>query len=1594
MQIFLKFGLLMVTVLVIQSCSDNFSKSGVRDRSSKTAALTSTVDAAGNYSAQMDSSSSLTQTVRASSGSVAGSALSMPPGALAFPVSVTIGAGGSLTSSSTSAQLGLSDNTATSAGPAVSFIPSTAIQASSPFTLSIPVTSGTGLNLDGTSSDENIVVIYKWITVINGESSYSVGILPRSELVLTGKAVQFQTTRFGTFQVATTKIKITEKIEKQTIVPPVMKSAIFTPLAVTYTLAAAIYRVNTAITSNTVTYTGGAPDEFSVTPALPTGLSISSTTGAITGTGTVISAAAVYTVTAKNEAGSVESKLSIRVASAASPTVSLTSDAANPTSATTFTVTATFSEDVTGFDVSDLTASNATLSSFSGSGSAYSVVVSPTAAGALTVNLAAGAAINDSGTTNSAATQFSRTYALANPSVTLSTSAGAATNGPFTVSATFSETVTGFVIGDITPTNAALTAFSGSGTTYTFLVTPTTNGNVTIDIAANVAQSATSQSNTAATVLTVTYDNIAPTIAFSSVAGGSPGSTLTPTILGTGSETSTVTLYYDAGCVTSKSAGTANTVFASPGIMVNANVGSNTTTTIYGVAIDTAGNASTCTNLVIYTHDSAVPTVTAVTSTKTDGSYKVGEVIGITVTFSESVTVTGTPTLTLETGVTDAVVNYTSGSGGTTLTFNYTVAAGETSADLDYQSTTALALAGGTIKDASLNSATLTLVAPSTSAGATLANGKSIVIDTTAPVITYTSIAPGAVGNSATPQVMLSLSEASSATALGLFSDNGCTSSISTPIAGVSGANTVTTSSLTPNSATTIYAKVTDLAGNVSACTSMASYVHDNVAPSVTNVTSSTTNGAYKVGDVITIQVLFSEPVGVAATPSLLLDSGGSATYSSGSGSPTLTFLYTVAASENSADLDYLNSSSLTGAIADFAMNPATLALPATGSSGSLGFSKALVIDTTAPVISSLSLSGSTPSDSSTQVWAVIFSEPVTGFVPAGVTMSGTNTISVTADSTAPTASWTITVTLPPSADLSGLYPTITSGAALDQAQNQSTSYSGSSATVSYVVPVTISNIGAIIPTKPGLTLRPTIQFTLDRAADAFKIHWDSACQSASIDYVSLAGTAHTLTFAADLPTTGIHSLYGRAIRQTTILSNCVFLGSYTTGINRVMVASETSATVDWACAIANGGLKCWGSNTQGQLGVANPTFSSTPVEIFVPNSSVSGIAMSIDWSSQSPVGASTCVVIDQGVKCWGKNTFGQLGNNTLTSSPTPVTVLEAAGVLTGVASLTGSTGRFCALKLNGELFCWGRNSYGAVGVNIPDTTSNNVPLATRVTGAGTYYSNVSMGDYYTCAVTTTGAVNCWGFDESRKLGGTTAGNMSLPTQVTGIDASAGNIATQVSTDGKTTCAVVSGGARCWGEGNNGQRGDNTVTAAVATPMNVFAVGGVGVLSNLKEVIAGKTGYSIFDSNSAFNSWGSNSFNALFQASNTTSYSGLPLAPIAAPMNSAYTVYGAGYSMAAGSKDVVCIMVNGGVACRGQNTLSNSMGIGSETGYVVPSGSNVTSVSASNNFSCAVIGNSAVHCWGKNTTSIGHLGRGTPASPYYEYIPAAVLSLP
>lgn len=133
--------------------------------------------------------------------------------------------------------------------------------------------------------------------------------------------------------------------------------------------------------------------------------------------------------------------------------------------------------------------------------------------------------------------------------------------------------------------------------------------------------------------------------------------------------------------------------------------------------------------------DETAPTVTSVSSTADNGTYGIGSVIPITVTFDESVIVTGTPQLTLETGDTDAVVDYSSGSGSSILTFNYTVASGHISNDLEVPNENALVLNGGTIKDAVGNDATLTFPV----ADCCIGINKNIVIDGIVPVIVSTT---------------------------------------------------------------------------------------------------------------------------------------------------------------------------------------------------------------------------------------------------------------------------------------------------------------------------------------------------------------------------------------------------------------------------------------------------------------------------------------------------------------------------------------------------------------------------------------------------------------------------------------------------------------------------------------------------------------------------------------------------------------------------------------------------------------------------------------------------------------------------------------
>ena len=213
------------------------------------------------------------------------------------------------------------------------------------------------------------------------------------------------------------------------------------------------------------------------------------------------------------------------------PTPTITTTAGNPTNLASIPFTVTFNKDVTGFTAGDVSVTNGTLTGFTTvNARTYTFNVAPTADGDVVLNIAAGAAV-DSGGRPSTATSFTIRSDRTAPSVNLTTSASSPTNlSAISFTATFSEAVTGFTAGDITVTNGTVQNFSGSGTTYTFEVVPTADGVVMVSIAANVAQDAAGNGNTASNTINITSDRTAPSVNLTTTAGTSTSTNPIPFI--------------------------------------------------------------------------------------------------------------------------------------------------------------------------------------------------------------------------------------------------------------------------------------------------------------------------------------------------------------------------------------------------------------------------------------------------------------------------------------------------------------------------------------------------------------------------------------------------------------------------------------------------------------------------------------------------------------------------------------------------------------------------------------------------------------------------------------------------------------------------------------------------------------------------------------------------------------------------------------------------------------------------------------------------------------------------------------------------------
>ena len=181
-------------------------------------------------------------------------------------------------------------------------------------------------------------------------------------------------------------------------------------------------------------------------------------------------------------------ELNCVAADTTSPTVTISSGASAPVTGP-FSITIDFSEPVTGFELADLVVGNGSASELQGADNAnYTARVTPAASGTVTVDIAAGAAQDNAGNPSAAADQFSIAADTAVLTVTISTTASAPVNGPFSVTVIFSEPVTGFELADLAVGNGSASQLQGNEASYTARVTPAASGTVTVDIAAGAAQ--------------------------------------------------------------------------------------------------------------------------------------------------------------------------------------------------------------------------------------------------------------------------------------------------------------------------------------------------------------------------------------------------------------------------------------------------------------------------------------------------------------------------------------------------------------------------------------------------------------------------------------------------------------------------------------------------------------------------------------------------------------------------------------------------------------------------------------------------------------------------------------------------------------------------------------------------------------------------------------------------------------------------------------------------------------------------------------------------------------------------------------------------
>ena len=265
-------------------------------------------------------------------------------------------------------------------------------------------------------------------------------------------------------------------------------------------------------------------------------------------------------------------------------------------------------------------------------------------------------------------------------------------------------------------------------------------------------------------------------------------------------------------------------------------------------------------------------------------------------------------------------------------------------------------------------------------------------------------------------------------------------------------------------------------------------------------------------------------------------------------------------------------------------------------------------------------------------------------------------------------------------------------------------------------------------------------------------------------------------------PDAGVQTLVARvpdADLETTIQAEAV---PATLAVRPALLAGGT-----FSCALGGDGqVRCWGSNSQGQLGDGSGTRRTAPGPAA---GSFSRLAVGISHA---------CALDDVGTPyCWGSNSAGQLGDGSTTTRTQPTPVADAPSMV----EITAGASHTCGVARGGGIWCWGDNASGQLGDG--STTRRTTPVRA---GGGAGLRQVTAGWQHTCALTGGGQAVCWGDNREGQLGRSSPATSGTPSQV-----DVNLPFTHLAAGSRHTCGRTSAGdVLCWGSNQYGQLGDGS----------------------------------------------------------------------------------------------------------------------------------------------------------------------------------------